>query len=274
MRRSKILAKLRAGQVARLCCLGHYVPFFVKVAAANKYDGIWVDAEHRAFEPREAQALFAFHHLFDIDCLWRPATAEMTGLYRLLEDGAAGLMIPMVSTPEKARNLVESTKFPPLGNRGIDAAGLDIAFTPSDKPVYCEFANRETCLMVQIETPEAVSNAEAIGAIPGVDVLFIGPGDLSHRLGVPMDMANPKLAAAQKQVAQAARNTGKAWGRPVLSPQDAKDLVEAGAQVLVMGGEFAAVSQYLKDSSDHLDRAISGKPAAKKKAAAPAAAIP
>ena len=99
MRPSKILKKIRAGKVARICALGHYIPFFPKHAAAFGFDGVWVDGEHRAFNPREAQALMAFHHLADIDCIWRASTLEKTGLYRLLEDGATALMIPHVSTP-------------------------------------------------------------------------------------------------------------------------------------------------------------------------------
>ncbi len=78
MRRSKVLEKIRAGEVARICALGHYMPYFPKLAAHFGYDGIWVDGEHRAFDPREAQAFIAFHHLADIDCIWRTATLEKT----------------------------------------------------------------------------------------------------------------------------------------------------------------------------------------------------
>src|SRR3990172_4415964 len=113
MRKSKVLAKIRAGKVARICATGHFIPFFPRHAAHFGYDGVWVDAEHRAFDPREVQAFLAYHQLADIDCIWRAATLEKTGLYRLLEDGASGVMIPHVSTPEKAKALVEAVKFPP-----------------------------------------------------------------------------------------------------------------------------------------------------------------
>ena len=73
----------------------------------------------------QVQALLAYSHTFDIDVLVRPPTREKVALYRYLEDGAAGLLIPHVSTPEKAEELATAVKFPPLGERGIDNGGLD-----------------------------------------------------------------------------------------------------------------------------------------------------
>ena len=91
MRKSKVLAKLRAGKVARICCTGSPIAFFPAVAAHYHYDGIWLDGEHRAWEAREIETMLGRHHAADIDCMWRPPTKEKNGLYRLLEDGAADL---------------------------------------------------------------------------------------------------------------------------------------------------------------------------------------
>lgn len=243
--------------------MGHFLPFFVKLAAQNNYDGIWVDAEHRTWDPRETQALITFHHLFNIDCMWRASTLEKTSLYRLLEDGAAGLIIPHVSTPAKAQQLVEAMKFPPLGDRGLDGAGLDADFMAAPNPTFREDANRETCLVVQIETLQAVENAVAIAAVPGVDVLMLGPADLSIRLGCKKSpIEDPLFLAAQKRVADAAKRHGKAWGRPCFSPEDAKNLVAAGGQFVIFGSDFGGVYTHLRDSSVHLDAAIAGKSAA------------
>lgn len=244
--------------------MGHFLPFFVRHAAACHYDGIWVDGEHRTWDPRETQAMLAFHHLFDIDALWRPPTLEKTGLYRILEDGAAGLIIPHVSTAEKAKQLVDAIKFPPLGDRGIDAAGLDADFMSGPNPTYVADANRETCLVVQIETVQAVENVEAIAAVPGVDVLMMGPGDLSIRLGCKgSPIEDPQFLKAQKRVADAAKRHGKAWGRPSFSAADAKNLVAAGAQFVIFGSDFGAVYTHLRENEKHLDAAIAGAPAPK-----------
>ncbi|MGI8786024.1 MAG: aldolase/citrate lyase family protein, partial [Acidobacteriota bacterium] len=125
MRKSKVLAKLRNGRFARVCNLGHYLPFFIRHAAHFRYDGIWLDLEHRAMNQREIQSILAFCVYNDIDCMVRPPTLSRPRLCRLLEDGAAGLMIPFVSDEKTASAVVQSVKFPPIGNRGADGAGLD-----------------------------------------------------------------------------------------------------------------------------------------------------
>ena len=94
MRNSKILAKIRAGRPARIAYLGHFLPRYVAHAAHQGYDGLWIDLEHNAMDTREVQMLLAFTHLYDIDGMVRVPTREKTRLYRYLEDGAAGLMVP------------------------------------------------------------------------------------------------------------------------------------------------------------------------------------
>jgi 4-hydroxy-2-oxoheptanedioate aldolase len=257
IRRSKILAKIRAGQVARVCSVGGFLRYFPRLAAEFRYDGIWVDAEHRVWDPSDISAMLALHHLADIDCLWRPATVEKTGLYRLLEDGAAGLMIPHVSTPQRAQELVQAVKFPPLGDRGLDGAGLDADFLVGKPADYTDQVNRETFLTVQIETPLAVENVEAIAAVPGVDVLFLGPGDLSLRLGCSPAVNDPTIMAVQERLAAAAREHGKAWGRPVGSPDDARAVVQLGAQLVAFGNDFWAVHQHLAACASALDEVLS-----------------
>ena len=125
MRKSKMLAKFRAGEFARVCSMGHVLPFYVRYAAHYGFDGIWLDCEHRNMTSREVQYLIQLCHYNDIDCMVRPPTREFTNLYRYLEDGATGFLLPHVSTPELASQLVQATKFPPIGNRGMDGAGLD-----------------------------------------------------------------------------------------------------------------------------------------------------
>jgi 4-hydroxy-2-oxoheptanedioate aldolase len=256
MRRSKVLAKLRAGQVARICSVGEFLPFFPRLAAHYRYDGIWVDAEHRAWDRRETAASMALHHAADIDCIWRSTTLEKTGLYRLLEDGATGLMIPHVSTPERARELVQALKFPPLGDRGLDGAGFDADFLVGAPADYTAQANRETFLVVQIETPQGLDNVDAIAAVPGVDVLFLGPGDLSLRLGCTPAVADPQIMDAQRRLAGAVRRQGKAWGRPVGSPEEVRKVVELGAQLVAFGNAFWGLHQHLAECAAGFDAGL------------------
>jgi 2-keto-3-deoxy-L-rhamnonate aldolase RhmA len=255
MRRSKTLAKLRAGEPARICNLGVYSPAFVRHAAHFGFDCIWLDLEHRAMDERHVGALLAFCHLYDIDCMLRTPTREKTRLYRCLEDGATGFMVPHVTTSQDAHCLVQAVKFPPLGNRGMDGAGFDNDFNVLETEGYPEQANRETLLVVQIESPAAVDNADSIARVEGVDGLFIGPGDLGLRLRHARD-GSLTLEQAIEKVAAAAAQHGKAWGMPVASVEKMREHYRGGARLLAHGGDFMAILNMLKESAAHFDEAL------------------
>ncbi|MCA9175236.1 MAG: 4-hydroxy-2-oxovalerate aldolase [Planctomycetales bacterium] len=243
MRKSKTLARIRKGETVRLCSLGHYIPAYVKHAAHFGFDCIWLDMEHRNFSSREVESLLAHSHLHDIDIMLRPPTLEKTRLYRYLEDGATGLMIPHVNTAEKTRMLVDAVKFPPLGDRGLDSAGLDADYLVHGTESYLKDVNQETFLVVQIETPTAVANAEEITAVPGLDGIFVGPGDLGLRLKHDPVMS---LDDAIGKVAAACAANGIAWGMPVGSKEDLQRRREQGGQLLAHGGDFRAVMNMLE----------------------------
>ena len=264
MRRSRILAKIRAGKVARVCSTGSPIAMFPALAAHFHYDGVWLDAEHRAWEPREADAMLTRHHAADVDCLWRPPTKEKNALYRLLEDGASGLMIPHVSSADEARALVRAMKFPPLGDRGFCGGGRDANFWVGKPEDYVAQANRETFLTVQIETPEALEQVDEIASVPGVDVLFLGPGDMSLRLGCTAAVSDPQMLEVQKKISAAARKHGKAWGRPVGTAEDVRIITGLGAQLVAFGSEFGGLFQHLAECSTHFDdvlHEVAGEPA-------------
>ena len=251
MRTSKLLQKIKAGEVVRICALGHFIPSFIQLAAHNQFDAVWIDCEHRDFSTRDIQSLMPLFHQADIDCVLRTPTLEKTRLCRYLEDGVTGLMIPHVSTPEKTQMLVQAVKFPPLGDRGLDGAGYDTGFTIQGGESYPEAANRETFLIVQIETLEAIKNVEAIASTEGVDGLFIGPGDL----GLRMKSAGSSLTfdEARSSVANACKKHGKAWGLPAGNVESMAKFVSEGAQLISFGSDFMAVNQMLQMSKQAFD---------------------
>lgn len=250
MRRSKVVAKLRGNRFVRMAAMGHVNPAFIRHAAHFGYDGIWLDLEHRTMTEREVQLLLAYAALSDIDVMIRPPTLEKTRLYRYLEDGASGLMIPHVSTPEKARILVEAVKFPPIGDRGFDGAGFDADYALCDPVGYPMEANRETFLVCQIETPEAVRSAEKIAAVEGVDVLFIGPADLSLRLA--HDPTGLTLDEAVELVRDACGKHGKKWGITAGTFEELKRRKALGASLVPWGSEFMAILHELERSAREL----------------------
>ena len=257
MRKSKVLAKWRNKEFARFCAMGHVLPFFIRYAAHYNYEGIWLDLEHRNFDAREVQHLQALCHLYDIDCMIRPPTVQRTRLYRYLEDGAAGLMIPFVSDAEMAREIVAATKYPPLGNRGLDGAGLDCNFggdSWAPNSTYIADANRETFIVAQIETPEAVANAEEIAAVPGIDALFVGPGDLGLRLDAYPELGMT-IDESVAQVAAAADKHNKVWARTASSIEEVDRYRRQGSRMIPFGGDFSLMN-VLKDASAALDQML------------------
>lgn len=241
MRRSKVLAKLRAGAFVRVCSLGNYLPFYIRHAAHNQFDAIWIDLEHSTLNQREVQSLLALCHACDIDGMVRPPTQERTYIYRYLEEGASGLMMPMIPDAATARAIVSAAKFPPLGNRGFGGGAVrDADFTiDSGRPdsTYFADANRETFIFAQIETPQAVANADEIAAVEGIDALFVGPADLGLRLAAAPPADGLTLAGAIEHVARTVRQRGKAWGITAGSIEELAYRQSLGAQIIPRGGD-------------------------------------
>ncbi len=245
MRNSKALKKLRSGQVARTVCAVTPAFMLPKHASDNGYDGIWLESEHNFWNPIDIQNFLINTHFHDIDCIIRPSSIrERIPIGKFLDNGATGLLIPLVNTADQASSIVENAKFPPIGDRGVDGGGLDgDYYTNFNLKDYTEHYNRETLIAVQIESPQAVDNVEEIAEVKGLDVLFVGPSDLSLRLGCPADLKDPRFLEAQKKVADAAEKNGLTWGRPTGGGDDLKGLLDAGARFLNYGGDFGAIVQ-------------------------------
>jgi 2-keto-3-deoxy-L-rhamnonate aldolase RhmA len=256
MRASLIRSRLRQGKAARIAALYYPTTMMPAHAAKAGFDALWLDAEHNTWDRREIQRLAALHHLANIDCLVRTGTRNPNELYHLLEDGVTALMIPLVNTPEDAAALAAAVKFPPLGQRGVDGASIDNNFYLDGTEKYTERANAETFLMVQIESPEALENLNRIAATPGIDGLFIGPGDLALRFGCAMDWKEPKMTAAEDAVAAAAAKHGIAWGRPGGSVEQITRIAKKGGKLIAHGSDFGAVMTmlpaYAKNLADGL----------------------
>jgi 2-keto-3-deoxy-L-rhamnonate aldolase RhmA len=255
VRKSKVLAKIRAGQPARIAMLGYFLPPFIAHAAHLGYDGIWLDLEHRPMDSREVQALLAFFHLYDIDCLVRTPTREKSQLYRYLEDGATGIIVPHVSDVEVARALVQAVKFPPVGDRGIEGHslesnfGLDIA---ASRDLLVEHAQRETCLILQIETPTGLAAVDDIAALPGVDGLYIGPSDLGIRMSRLPEQQQVSFDDTLRRVAAACARSSKFWGSMPRVADDLRQHYQRGSRLLLWGIDARIIRDGLAQNAQEL----------------------
>jgi 4-hydroxy-2-oxoheptanedioate aldolase len=152
-------------------------------------------------------------------------------------------MVPHVMSLADAKNVVHMTRFHPIGRRAADGGNADGAYCGIDFVDYIKQANEQRFVVVQIEDPEPLADLDAIAALPGIDMLFFGPGDFSHGIGAPAVWNHPRLLAARKQVAAAAQAHGKFAGT-MASPANMDELIAMGYRFLNLGADVVGLAQY------------------------------
>jgi 4-hydroxy-2-oxoheptanedioate aldolase len=254
MRKSKTLAKWRAGKPVLGTTLHFNDPSVFEMTSLMGFDLIWIDLEHHAHSLETAGNLMRAARVGTSDILARPAKGEFMRTTRLLEAGAQGIMYPRCTSADEAAEVVKNAKFPPFGGRGVDGAGPDMPYGFMNLKDYLKTANEETFIIIQIEDAEGLANAEAIASVEGVDMLFFGPGDYSVREGFPGSFDDPRYHAAVQKIAEAAKAAGKLWGTPAFSATHAKTLLDLGAMLITRSSDLT----FLRMSFQKLQEDFSG----------------
>src|SRR5687768_1788501 len=226
MKKSQILAKVRTDEVALAVCLHLIDPTVFEMTAMMGFDGIWMDTEHHGYSVETAANLMRAARAGGrgTDIVARPGKGEFMRIGRLLESGATGIMYPRCSDAAEAREVVRWSKFAPIGQRGFDGAGADAPYALLPMAEYVRRANEQTFVLIQIEEPAAIEQAEAIAAVPGVDLIMLGPADYSVLTGIPGQFDHPSIDAAVEKIARAAKNAGKHWASTTGSVEHAKQM--------------------------------------------------
>lgn len=249
LRPSRVLNKLRGGETVSCIKLNLSDARVVEIAALCGIDCIWLDMEHvpNTFEQIENQVRAA--KAYGADTIVRVQRGSYNDLIRPLELDATGIMVPHVQTADEARQIAEQTRFQPLGLRALDGGNTDGAFTLAPLDEYIAHANTQRFVVVQIEDPKAMAQLDDIAAVEGIDMLFFGPGDFSHGLGIPGQMDDSRIKEARSAVAQAAKKHGKFAGT-VASLENHKaieqlgyNFISIGADVVVLQQQFSAVAK-------------------------------
>ncbi|HBJ38667.1 MAG TPA: aldolase, partial [Planctomycetaceae bacterium] len=157
--------------------------------------------------------------------------------------GAQGIMYPRCESADEAQELVRWAKFAPQGQRGVDGANGDNPYCAMPMVPYLKAANEHTLLIAQLESPTALDQAAAIAGVPGIDVLMLGPGDLSVMAGIPFQFDHPLITDAYRRVADAAKNAGKWWGTVSGSPEHTQMLLDLGATFICHGCDLIMVKR-------------------------------
>jgi 4-hydroxy-2-oxoheptanedioate aldolase len=247
MRTSKVKAKLSRGEPVLVPALHFTDPSVYEMTSLMGFDCIWMDLEHHAYSVETAGHLMRAARVGGADLMARPAKGEFMRMGRLLEAGAQGIMYPRCDDADEAREVVTWSKFAPLGRRGFDGGNPDMPYCFGSFEQYVKDANEQTFVVIQLEDERAVGNARTIAEVEGVDVLFFGPADFTVLGGIPGQFNHPRVQKAIETVAEAARQAGKHWGMPCGTPEQAEQLISAGARFLCHGADIIFVKSGLED---------------------------
>lgn len=235
-RRNDFKRRLAAGErvIGLWCSLCS--PLAAEALADAGFDWLLFDTEHSPIEASGVMALLQAAATSPSALIVRPDWNDKVLIKRYLDIGAQTLLIPFIETAEEAREAVRATRYPTLGTRGV--AGVTRASGWGRAKDYFKVANDEICIILQVETREALARLPEIAAVEGVDAVFIGPSDLSASFGHIGNPLHPEVQEAIAAAATTIRAAGKAAGILTQSQADAKRYIEMGYTFVGVGADL------------------------------------
>jgi 2-keto-3-deoxy-L-rhamnonate aldolase RhmA len=210
------------------------------IARTCGFDWLFIDMEHNSMDVDSAAQIAMAALGAEVTPIVRVPGHEHYHATRLLDAGAQGIVVPHVENAEAAERVVAYCKYPPLGHRSIAGAQPQLSFASLPTGEAMRLVNEETLVVVMLETPGAIANAESIAAVKGIDVLLVGFNDLCAEMGMPGEFANEKPEAAFAAVVAACRKHGKYPGMGgVYDPQLMRKFVGMGARFVLSGSDVA-----------------------------------
>ena len=245
------VALCMASRLARTADLG-------MIADACGFDSFYIDIEHSSISTDIAAQIVAAALPIGITPMARIPGHDFDLAARLLDAGALGIICPQVDTVEQAKAMVAACKFPPLGHRSVAGAGPLQFYRATPLAEVNAEGNALTLCIPMLETPHGIDNAEAIAAVPGIDMLLIGSNDLSAALGIPGELKHAKIRAAFETAAMACKQHGKCLGVGGVRGDAAlaADLVKLGARFIIAGLDTGYLLQAAKADVAALRKAI------------------
>lgn len=252
----KIKEKLARNEVVRMIGAGRLIHhnFLQILGIQGGFDGVWFDHEHCGFTMEQLEISSLATSSVGLENFVRVAPTDYATVTRCIESGGGGIMAAQIHTAEQAEEFVRWSMYAPRGNRGLNIGGRDGRFANVRPKEFCEQSNENIFVAIQIETAQSVEEVDEIAAIDGVDLLFVGPADLSQSLGVTGDFFHSKCIDAIDRVSAACQKHGKSWGAVTVSPEHTDLYYEKGCRLIsptsdskiVNAGVAAVKEQYEK----------------------------
>lgn len=233
MQPNRVKKILKSGGIA----MGTYVggmadPQIVEIIGHAGFDAAFIDMEHTSFDLSTVQLMVMAAERVGVTPIVRPPGFDPAFLLRLLDMGVQGLQVPHITDANAAREAVKAVRYPPIGDRGIAGATRASNFGAIALPEHMKQSNEEITLAVMIEDMRAFEQIEDIAQVEGIDIIAIGPSDMSRALGVAGSSDHPKMAAAVERVRAAlAKGKGARLALPTnhaAFPRNVKQLAELG----------------------------------------------
>jgi len=251
LQKNKTKAKLKDGETVFGAFVRYPDPGLIEFLGYQGWDFLVFDAEHGTVEPQDCENMTRAAELRGVTPIIRVTTNSQPVILRFLDTGVQGLLVPWVQSAAEAQAAVRSVKYQPLGVRGLAGARAADYGQTQTLTEYVEEANAETLVVLQIETAQAIDQLPEILQVKGIDVIFIGPSDLSQSLGLPGEFQNPIVQAAMQRIAETVARSEAALGLMVRNPESAREWQKKGAQYIAISIESVvgpAVKRYLQEA--------------------------
>jgi 4-hydroxy-2-oxoheptanedioate aldolase len=246
MKESNVLKKLRDGKIVISVKTNLAEPRIVEIAAMCGYDCMWLDMEHIPNDWQVIENQIRAAKMHNLDTVVRVSRGSYGDLIKPLEADASGIMVPHVMGTDDAKNIINQTRFQPIGRRPVDGGNADGAFTMIDFNEYLQSSNEQKFIIFQIEDPEPLQELDQIAKLDGFDMLFFGPGDFSHGIGAPGQWDHPDLLKARERIVKTARENKKFAGT-VGSLDNLGELIDMGFQFINVGVDILGLIDYFKN---------------------------
>ena len=243
--------RLKQGATLNGCWLNLGSSLTAEIVGMSGFDWVLIDLEHGAGVEKDVlHQLQALEHT-PAAAIVRIESAQRQRIHRILDMGAEGIMVPRISDATEAAAVASGLHYPPDGTRGIAkmvrASGFGQHF-----PEYYKQGKENILGIVQIETAEVLHHLDAVAALDGIDVLFIGPSDLSMALGIFGQFDHPRFKDALKATVNTAQKAGKAVGILIQNPKDYPTYHQMGIRFIACGADGTFVSEGARNTANTL----------------------
>ncbi len=226
---------MNEGEIAVGMFLGFPASAMIRYAGDAGFDFVIIDTEHGPLDVESMEAMIIAAEAIGIVPVVRVPSNDQVAIMRALDLGARGIQVPQINGGDDARRVIQYSKFAPIGSRGLALSVWANRFDVSAVDEFIKQANEETLIVVHIENINGLENLSDILAVEEIDVIFVGPVDLSHSLGIAGQFGNKEFLRAMDKVITQGRAAGKILGTYVGRPEDGRKWIDRGVQYVCTG---------------------------------------